>query len=252
MLYRVKCLFDWFNIPASARIRAEQLSQEAFKASGGMVHLNDYLALSAVLLRHKPKLIFEIGTYLGVTSDFLLRLLPDCEVVSVAYVRRFLSPARRTLSPFAVLRRTGWAGGFAGKNYNNSELSPKDIGSHVGIERRNRLHQLYGDSHKLKPSTLIKKFGLFDLVFIDGDHCRQGVRQDTELAKSILADDGTISWHDANPKEKYSDVRLYLEQELPMQALATMDDYIGGIACWSKKIEKRILRLCSESAAFPR
>jgi len=232
MLCRVKCLFDWFNIPASARIRAEQLSQEAFKASAGMVHLNDYLALSAVLLRYKPKLIFEIGTYLGATSDFFLRLLPDCEVVSVAYVRRFLS--------------------FAGKNYNNSELSPKDIGSYVGIERRNRLHQLYGDSHKLKPGTLIEKFGLFDLVFIDGDHCRQGVRQDTELAKSILADDGIISWHDANPKEKYSDVRLYLEQELPMQALATMDDYTGGVACLSKKIEKRILRLCSGPVAFPR
>ena len=220
MLYRVNCLFDWFNIPDSARAGAEKLSREAFKASNGMTHLNDYLALSAALVYYKPKLIFEIGTYLGVTSDFFLKLLPDCEVVSIAYARVFLSSLR--------------------KSYNNSELSRKEIGSYVGPDRRGRFHQLYGDSHQLTADALRDKFGVFDLVFIDGDHCADGVRRDTALALSIIADHGLICWHDANPKEKYRDVQVYLEQELPMQALATMDDYLGGIACWSTDIQKRI------------
>jgi len=223
MLYRVDSFFDWFDIPASARLKAEQVSDMACKAAMDTVHLNDYLALVAILLHCKPKLVFEIGTYKGATSDLLLQLLPDCQVVSIAYVRPFLS--------------------FLGKNYNNSELSRKEVGSCVGTERRGRFHQLYGDSHKLAPDTLREKFGLFDLVYIDGDHCRDGVRQDTELAKSILTDYGIIVWHDANPKDKYMDVRFYLEQELPMHAIATMDNYTGGIACWSREIESQIRSL---------
>ncbi|UCC98542.1 MAG: class I SAM-dependent methyltransferase [Phycisphaerales bacterium] len=188
-----------------------------------MMHSKDYLALSAILLHYKPRLIFEIGTYLGVTSDFFLRILPDCEVVSIAYPRVLLSSLR--------------------KAYNNSELSLQEIGSHVVPERRNRFHQLYGDSHKLTADALVKRWGHFDCVFIDGDHCAEGIRQDTELARAVLSDDGIICWHDANPKEKYRDVKLYIEQGLPLQAVATMDDYVGGIACWGRDIEERIERL---------
>ena len=220
MLYRVSCLFDWFDTPASVRARAEQLSQEAFEASNGMTKLNDYLALSAVSLHFKPKRIFEIGTYLGVTSDFFLRLLPDCEVVSIAFARDFLSSLR--------------------KSYNNSNLSKREIGSYVGSERRSRFHQIYGDSHKLTADALRGKFGIFDMVFIDGDHCADGVRQDTELARSLIAGNGLICWHDANPKDKYRDIQVYLEEELSMKAVATMDNYFGGIACWSTDIERRI------------
>ena len=220
MLYRVDCLFDWFDTSDSDRTKAKQLSQEAFHASNGMTVLNDYFALSAVCLHYKPKLIFEIGTYLGVTSDFFLKLLPDCEVVSVAFAKDILSSFR--------------------KSYNNSNLSKKEIGSRVEAERRNRFHQIYGDSHKLTADTLRDRFGVFDMVFIDGDHCADGVRQDTELTRTLIADDGVICWHDANPKDKYKDVQQYLEHELSMHAIATMDNYPGGIACWCKDIEKRI------------
>ena len=227
MLYRVNCLFDWFKIPDSARNEAEKLSHEASIASGGMTLLNDYLALSAILLHHLPKRIFEIGTYLGVTSDFFLRLLPDCNVVSIAYVGGLL--------------------GSFGKSYNNSNLLKKQIGSRVGPERRGRFHQIYGDSHKLSSDSFKDRFGLFDFIFIDGDHCAEGVRQDTELARSLITDNGLICWHDANPKDKYRDVRLFLGQELSLKAIATMDDYSGGVACWSKEIEKQIESLFQNS-----
>ena len=35
-------------------------------------------------------------------------------------------------------------------------------------------------------------------------------------------------------------VRLYLEKEPSFQAIATKDDYTGGIACWSEIIQSRI------------
>ena len=40
--------------------------------------------------------------------------------------------------------------------------------------------------------------------------------------------------------QKYMDVRLFLEKEPSFQAIATKDDYIGGIACWSENIQNRI------------
>lgn len=46
-----------------------------------------------------------------------------------------------------------------------------------------------------------------------------------------------ILWHDANPKSKYMDVRKYLENELELDAIATRDDFIGGIAYWSPELE---------------
>ena len=90
-------------------------------------------------------------------------------------------------------------------------------------------------------------FGVFDFIFIDGDHCADGVRQDTQLAQSLITDNGLICWHDANPKDKYRNVRLFIEQELPLNAVATMDDYSGGIACWSKDIEKQVESLFQNS-----
>ncbi len=147
-------------------------------------------------------------------------MLPECEVVSIAYAN------------------SRW--NLLAKRFNNSELLPERIGSEVAEERVSRFRQVYGDSHQLDPSRLVADFGTFDLVFIDGDHSRSGVRQDTELALSVIDDRGVICWHDANPKRKYAEVRAYLEQERSLFALATTDDYIGGIACWSRDLEARV------------
>ena len=89
------------------------------------------------------------------------------------------------------------------------------------------------------PALFSSRFGQFDLIFIDGDHSRAGVTQDTALARAIRAEKGAVCWHDANPKERYRDVRECLE-EMPLVAAATADDYIGGVACWSPDIEKRL------------
>ena len=220
MLTRVDSFFDFFALDDSDCLLGQRFASEAANRANGMTHQKDYEALSAVALYRKPILIFEIGTYLGVTSDFFLQLLPECKVVSIAY----MNPR--------------W--NIFGKRLNNSGLSKKQIGSCVHRSRRSRFIQLVGDSHKLKTSGLLKKYGCFDLVFIDGDHSRKGVLQDTELAKEVIGDCGVICWHDANPKQKYMDVRLFLEKELPLKAMATKDDYIGGVACWSERIQNRL------------
>jgi len=222
MLIREKDFALWLGLTESAKKKLNSLSQEAAQLAKGMTDFNDYFALGAFSLSCRPRLIFEIGTYLGVTANFLLKLLPDARVVSIAYV----NPPRL----------------FWGKRFNNSELRKGQVGSAVERACRSRFTQLYGDSHQLSASDLVERFGYFDLVFVDGDHSREGVEADTDLAKNVINEGGAICWHDANPKQRYQDVRDYLE-DMKRVALATFPDYVGGVACWSKEIEQKLLHL---------
>jgi predicted O-methyltransferase YrrM len=219
MLVRINDFASWFGLTSTQVTLLQDRAESAAREADGMTHYQDYLALGAVCLSRQPDRIFEIGTYLGVTADFFLTLCPEAEVVSIAFV----SPMPRLL----------------GQTYNNSELRRSQVGRAVKPADRSRFVQLFGDSHKLKPVELCSRFGAFDLIFIDGDHSREGVTQDTALARAVLAENGAICWHDANPKERYQDVRECLE-EMPLVAAATADDYIGGVACWSPDIEKRL------------
>lgn len=217
---RVKSFFQWFEIEPKRQHELEILAHEAAYLSQGMTHLNDYLALGAILEATKPKQIFEIGTYKGITSDFFLRVLPDSSVISIA----FINPKRKLFK----------------KKYNNSELKIEEIGSFISPNRRERFTQIIGNSHTLIGNEMVAKFKMMDFVFIDGDHSVQGVKLDTALTMEIIHEKSTICWHDANPKEKYLPVRQYLERDLEKLAIATYDDYIGGVACWNSSIEKRL------------
>jgi predicted O-methyltransferase YrrM len=220
MLRRIESFFDSLGIGERDRARGTQAAARAGRRANGMTDTRDYEALAAVAMRFKPSRIFEIGTYLGVTSGFFLALLPESRVVSIAY----WNPMWKLL----------------GNLFNNSELTRRQIGSEVRGDRKNRFTQLFGDSHKIDPAELVKNHGDFDLVFVDGDHSRRGVADDTSLARRILSKAGVICWHDANPKPKYLDVRRFLEEDLPLPPVATQDDYEGGIACWSKAIEGKL------------
>lgn len=220
MLIREKDFSCWFGLTESDESLLQNLAREAAHLANGMTHYNDYFALGAYCLSHLPESVFEIGTYLGVTANFLLKLLPKANVISIAYV----NPPRPIL----------------GKRFNNSELKKSQVGSLVEKQNRSRLTQLFGDSHKLSSQDLVLRFGKFDMVLIDGDHSCKGVELDTELAKIIINEDGAICWHDANPKNRYLEVREFLEG-MSMVALATSSDYVGGIACWNQLIEQKLL-----------
>ncbi len=191
---------------------------ETFGISQGMMHRMDIDALAAALLSCKPKRIFEIGTYRGASSEMMLRLLPKAQVISIAFVSEQQ----------------------AGRKFNNDELAVEDVGALVSPANRGRFTQLIGDSHQIDPAAFVRDHGKMDMVFIDGDHSREGVKQDTDLARAILAPGGAIAWHDANPKKRYIGSRLFLEEDLAELALATTDDFIGGVALWTKALEKRL------------
>ncbi len=216
MLVRIGSFFDFFELAEGPRRRGQKTAAEAALRAKGMMDRMDYEALAAILLFRHPRSIFEIGTYLGITADFILEMLPECRVVSIAY------PARK------------WF--YSSKRYNNSELLRRQIGSSVRVEWRSRFTQLYGDSHELRAGEILRRFGRFDMVLVDGDHTRGGVEMDTLLAREILEDSGVLCWHDANPEEKYRAVREFLEEDDTFLAIATEDVYAGGIAYWSAEL----------------
>lgn len=211
---------DWFSVlkvGLEARNRAAAIMAETLDISQGMMHARDIEALTALLLAQRPKRIFEIGTYRGASSEMMLRLLPEARVVSIAFV----NPAET-------------------RQFNNADLGEDEVGALVSPANRVRYTQLIGDSHRIDPAAFVREHGQMDLVFIDGDHSRDGVRQDTELADAILAPGGAIAWHDANPKKRYIGSRLFLEEDMARLALATTDDFIGGVALWTEALERQL------------
>lgn len=218
ILDRISDFFDYFKISSERKEQLKLLAEEAALLADGMTDYKDYLALGALLEYHQPKFLFEIGTYKGVTTNFFLKVLPNCNILSLAYI----NPKKR----------------FFSKKFNNSELTKEEVGSFVTLENQSRYTQLIGDSHKIDPTEFIQSYKKVDFIFIDGDHSAKGVELDTHLALKIMEDDALIAWHDANPKEKYQEVRHYLEQECPLKSIATFDDYIGGVAAHSQKIDQ--------------
>lgn len=216
MLIRVPDFASFFQLDPSEKVRVMRAASFSAQKANGMMHENDYYALGVVLLATRPKNIFEIGTYMGVTADFCLSLLRRSKLISIAYVND-----------------------DGTKQYNNSELPADQIGTEVCAARRSRFVQIIGDSHTINSRSLIRKHGPFEFVLIDGDHSPEGVSADTALAASVLTKAGAICWHDANPKPKYVPVRQYLEAEPTFTAIATADTYVGGIAVWSNEIERR-------------
>ena len=123
MLARRKDWFDVLHIPQIERDAATTAIAQAYSVSGGMMHLTDITSLAAALAHCKPRRLFEIGTYKGASSDLFLSLLPDAQVISIAFVKDQGPGAR----------------------YNNDDLPPDQVGALVRPENRPRYTQLLGD-----------------------------------------------------------------------------------------------------------
>ncbi len=229
MLQRIEDWFSYFNIHESDAQRAKDLAAESLGPSAGMMALGDFHAMAAALLHHKPKVIFEIGTHMGATSNFFLQLLPKVRVVSMDFI-----PATQ-LSEDANIYDGSLFGGGDG-------LELAQVGSLVSAENRARFTQLIGDSHQIVARDFTARHGLMDFVFIDGDLSHDGMVKDTALAKKLVGPKGAIGWHNANPKRKYSFARTFLEQDLDLTALATADNFIGGVAFWTPELQARFGR----------
>lgn len=65
---------------------------------------------------------------------------------------------------------------------------------------------IQGDSQTVEIRDKVKEFcPKYDLIFIDGDHSYNGVKNDFELYKTLLSDRGYVVFHDIDPEHIFAD-----------------------------------------------
>jgi hypothetical protein len=221
MLQRFDNWFTFFGISANNTQRSADLVQRATELSAGMLAGQDYAALAAALLHLQPKTIFDIGTHSGATADFMLSLLPQSRVISLEYFPEDDMDA-----------------GFSGRP---ARLALEQIGAKISDKNRPRFTQVIGETNLIVARDFMARHGAMDFVFVAGEPTTAALAQNTALAQKVLTPSGAIAWHGANPKRKYAAMRDYLENSLGLNAMATADTFIGGVALWSPALEAQLL-----------
>jgi predicted O-methyltransferase YrrM len=141
--------------------------------------------LIALLRPHRPRHVIEFGVNVGRTAKAILANVPGIERytgidVPADYVPE--KPVQRGEVPTA----------------------PGDL---VNGDPRFALIIRPRGSHDLTPAELEPA----DAAFIDGDHSRAGVLNDTALARAVLRPGGMIIWHDYHDRGTV-DVREVLDE----------------------------------------
>ena len=221
MLQRFDDWFDFFGISAPDAQQGREAAARATELSAGMLAAQDFQALAAALLHLRPARIFDIGTHMGATAEFFLSLLPQAHVISLEYFPDDDTDA-----------------GFSGQP---ARLAFDQIGAKISAANRTRFTQIIGDSRMIVARDFVGRHGEMDFVFTAGEPSAVSLNANTQLAKKVVSAQGAIAWHGANPKRKYIELRAYLENSLDLNAMATADSYIGGVALWSAALEARLL-----------
>jgi predicted O-methyltransferase YrrM len=148
------------------------------------ISLPEACALGLLLRRLKAKRVFEFGTYKGVsTTQLALNLEPNGEVFTLdlpdeAEPRYELTIDKPLERQIAAERGKG-------------SLIPADLRSAITFLRQ--------DSAQFDPAPYA---GTIDLVFVDGAHSAEYVRNDSEKGWLMLRKGGMLVWHDCVPSHR--------------------------------------------------
>jgi predicted O-methyltransferase YrrM len=148
----------------------------------------EFEQFAALVAKRSPRFMMEIGTFRGGTLFVLSRLAaPDAKIIYLDRIHH--SRLRRTLFQAFPTRR-GMLAAVVGDSH--------DPGVLANVRA------------KLQGNTL-------DMLFIDGDHSYEGVRQDFEMYSPLVRPGGMVAFHDIveHPPEAQCDVfRLWNELKL--------------------------------------
>jgi predicted O-methyltransferase YrrM len=169
--------------------RSIRFSFQTFPGIGASISLIDAAALSALINKINAKRIFEFGTYKGVsTTQLALNLSQDGMVFSLDLPEDH--PAYSLDIPKVAEQQIAAENG-------KGVLIPLDLGGKVTFLR--------ADSAKFNTTHYR---GSMDLIFVDGAHSYEYVKNDTVKGLEMLRPGGIIAWHDCTPS--HPDVVRYL------------------------------------------
>ncbi len=147
-------------------------------AANGNISLLELLCIAGLVTRHRPKRLFEIGTFDGRTSLNLIANAPqDARLWTLDLPPQDVENT--------VYRLDEGEKAFVRKIQSGSRF--------LSDPHRDRIVQIYADSGQYDPGELA---GTMDMVFVDGSHTYDYVLSDTRLALRLLGRSGVIIWHD--------------------------------------------------------
>ncbi len=147
-------------------------------AEGGNVSMLEVMVIAALARNSEPPSAFEIGTFDGRTAlNIAANLKEGGKVWTLDLPKAGLGETQFELAP--------GESAFVDKKVSGAKFK--------GTVHSGQITQLYGDSATFDFSPFAEKMGL---VFVDGSHAYEYVLKDTASALRLVADGGTILWHD--------------------------------------------------------
>ncbi len=139
----------------------------------------ELIAINKLVKQHKPAVCFEIGTFDGRTTlNLAANAGPDTRIYTLDL-------------PRGEVNATGLPLDHGDRKFVNKDASGTRF---IGTPYERQITQLYGDSATFDFSPYHNSV---DLVFVDGSHAYEYVRNDTQIALQLLRDGkGIILWHD--------------------------------------------------------
>jgi predicted O-methyltransferase YrrM len=152
--------------------RSWWLSRQSIVSHGAIQHLDELAEFIRIIRMQPLRRVMEIGTAQGGVFWLLCQLsAPDATLISVD-----LPPGER-----------------------NSGGLPVEVDLKRMARLEQTVHIVSGNSHQDSVRGHIAKLlrgASLDLLFIDGDHNYEGVRQDYEVYRSFVRRGGLIAFHD--------------------------------------------------------
>lgn len=169
-----------------------RFSVQTFPGVGASVSLTEAAALAALIKLSNAKSVFEFGTYKGVSTTQLALNLPDDGVVYTLDLPED-HPVYISYSKLA---------------------SADGMRIVVPEDQAHKVKYLKADSAEFDTTPYR---GTMDLVFVDGYHSYEYVKNDTEKGLEMLRPGGIIAWHDCETGRP--EVVRYLKSLTPLPKL---------------------------------
>jgi hypothetical protein len=190
--FRARCKIK--PLPLSKLVKVAAHSIEVPDPSidiAGVGGVEFYYTLGALARVRQPKVVIEIGTFLGVgTLALAMNTEPNTKIITID-----LPPDHRGEGLVGTdLALANTARDRCGEAFRDTPYSQK-------------ITQIRADSTTLNLPSLVPRA---DLVLIDGGHSFNIIKTDTVNARSVITDEGLIIWDDY--WWFYPDVIHYLDQ----------------------------------------
>ena len=170
---------------------SQRWSLQSFPSVGASVSPMECAVLASLSHLVKARRAFEFGTYKGVsTTQLALNIGEEGMVFTLDLPEDH--PAYTLPIPKPEERQIAAEGG-------KGILIPRDL--------LNRVTFLRSDSATFDETPYL---GTIDLVFVDGAHSYEYVKNDTEKGWRMLRSGGVVAWHDCNAQHR--DVVRYIKE----------------------------------------